>query len=79
MADIAGIRPDALVAHTFTMGELRRKRGWIDNDGTYCEGDLRCKQPTVVHYQANEIDKWLCRVHYDRLLKKLFGSKHDDS
>lgn len=78
MADRMDV-PDLTVAHTFAMGAFKGKKGWIASDGTHCEGDTRCKQPTVVHYEANGIDKWLCRKHYDRLLKKLFGSKHDDS
>lgn len=71
--------PLADVAHTFVMGDFRQTKGWIDvdNRGDFCEADTRCKQPTVVHYGCNGIDKHLCRRHYDRLLEKLWGK--DDS
>lgn len=70
---------DSAIVHTFTMRNIEQKKGWINDRGKWCEAHTKCKQPTVVHYECNGIDKWLCRVHYDRLLKKLFGSKHDDA
>lgn len=48
-----------------------------------CEGDKRCREPVVVHYNCNGIDKVLCEYHkamlYDRLDREREAARQEVS